>query len=203
MLARFVLLLFLCTASGAVKAETPTPRGLVEGFQATLIEVMKEARQLGVKGRFARLTPAIEAAFHVPLMTQIAAGNYWTGTSPDERQRLIEAFQRMSVGTLATLFDGYSGERFEIKGEAAGPQGTQIVKTLLVKKDRSTNDIAYVAKRIRNRWYLVDVVVDEGISELSVRRSEYARVLRDGGVPHLIAVLNAKSAELLSQTAEK
>lgn len=197
---RWILVLaFMAAVSLAPPAAAAEePRAIVESFQGALIDVMKEAKKLGVRGRYERLMPVIEGNFHVPLMAQIVAGAYWGQASVEQRQKLIAAFRRMSVGTLATLFDGYDNEKFVPTGERDGPQATRVVDTRLVKSDGSTNDIAYVAKKFPERWYLIDVVVDRGISELSVRRSEYHRVLKDRGIDGLIGVLNAKADELLA-----
>jgi phospholipid transport system substrate-binding protein len=175
-----------------------SPRAIVARFQNSLVEVMKEAKALGVRGRYERLHPIVERAFHVPLMTQMATAGSWTDASGEKRREMVDAFRRMNISTLATLFDGYKGETFQIVGERDGPQHTRIVETQLIKSDKSTNDIAYVARQFSSRWYLIDVVVDRGISEVSVRRSEYARILKDQGIDGLIAVLNGKADELLA-----
>lgn len=175
-----------------------SPQVVVAQFQGALVEVMKEAKALGVRGRFERLNPIVDRAFHIPLMTQIATAAAWAETSDDKRRDMVHAFRRMNISTLATLFDGYSGETFKIVGEREGPQNTRIVETLLTKPDKSTNEIAYVARQFSSRWYLIDVVVDRGISEISVRRSEYARILKDQGVDGLVKTLNSKADELLS-----
>ncbi|MCC7017664.1 MAG: ABC transporter substrate-binding protein [Rhodospirillales bacterium] len=175
-----------------------SPRAIVAHFQDSLIAVMKDAKALGVRGRYERLNPIVERAFHIPLMTQIATAGSWTDASSEKRREMVNAFRRMNISTLATLFDGYNGETFEIVSEHDGPQNTRIVETRLIKTDKSTNDIAYVARQFSARWYLIDVVVDRGISEISVRRSEYARILKDQGIDGLIAVLNGKADELLS-----
>lgn len=180
-------------------AEPTPPKAIVESFQQSMIAIMKEAKVLGVKGRYERLAPIIDQAFHLPLMTHIAASSHWNEATTSQRQALVTAFRRMSVSTLATLLDGYSGERFAHVGESPGPQGTLLVETRLIKSDSTAHDIAYVAKQIQNRWYLIDVIVDKGISELNVRRSEYRRVLQQDGVDGLIRVLNAKADELLAQ----
>ena len=59
--------------------------------------------------------------------------------------------------------------------------------------------LTYVAKRIGNGWKLIDVIVDDGISELTVRKSEYRRVLASDGVEGLIAALESKAGELIAQ----
>ena len=42
------------------------------------------------------------------------------------------------------------------------------------------------------------MLLDAGISELAVRRSEYRRVLKTGGVDGLIETLNRKADQLLN-----
>lgn len=196
-------LLFVLWIGAAFFAPTPavsddSPRAIVAQFQESLITVMKEAKALGVRGRYERLNPIVERAFHIPLMTQMATSSSWADASGEKRREIVGAFRRMNISTLATLFDGYKGETFQIVGERDGPQNTRIVETKIIKSDKSSNDIAYVARQFSSRWYLIDVVVDRGISEISVRRSEYARILKDQGVDGLIEVLNGKADELLS-----
>ena len=198
-LSRFPFFVFLVAFAFAKAgaASDDSPRAIVTQFQDSLVGVMKEAKALGVRGRYERLAPVVERAFHLPAMTQMATGSTWAEANGEQRKEMVGAFRRMSISTLATLFDGYSGEAFKFVEEHGGPQNTRIVETQIIKSDKSTNDIAYVAHRFASRWYLIDVVVDRGISEISVRRSEYARVLKDRGADGLIAILNGKADELL------
>ena len=191
-----LLVLVAAVPAGAAEVE---PRVLVERFQGNLLAVMKEAETLGVKGRYDRLVSSIEETFYLPLMIRIASGPYWKGANQTQRSRLISAFRRMSVSRVATLFDGYAGETFEAIGEKPGPQNTLLVETRIVIPDKPSVNLTYVAKTIKERWRLIDVIVDDGISELSVRRSEYRRVLKNEGVDGLIATLNKKADELIAQ----
>ena len=110
----------------------------------------------------------------------------------------MSAFKRMSVSTLATLAGGYAGEEFRFVGERAGPQNTHLVDTELIKEDKSTVDLTYVMRKLDSRWMILDVVVEQGISELAVRRSEYRLVLKEKGVEGLIDALNRKADELMA-----
>ncbi len=192
----FLFVLIAAVPAGAAEVE---PRFLVERFQGNLLAVMKEAETLGVKGRYDRLVSSIEETFYLPLMIRIASGPYWKGADPTQRSRLISAFKRMSVSKVATLFDGYAGETFEAIGEKPGPQNTLLVKTRIVIPEKPSVNLTYVAKTIKERWRLIDIIVDNGISELSVRRSEYRRVLQNEGIDGLIATLNKKADELIAQ----
>ncbi len=192
------LLVFFVTIGPAGATETG-PSALVERFQENLLAIMKDATTLGVKGHYERLLSPIEETFHLPLMIRIASGSYWKAANKAQRGQLISAFRRMSVSILATLFDGYAGETFEAIGEKPGPQKTLLVETRLVIPDKPSVNITYVAKTIRKRWHLIDVIVDNDINELTVRRAEYRRVLKKEGIDGLITTLNKKADELIAR----
>ncbi len=193
---KILFLLTFITYSPALTAAEGAG-ALVENFQDNLLSVMKEAKTLGPKGRYDRLEKPIDQTFHLALMIRVATKPYWKNATKDQKKQLLTAFRRMSLSTLATLFDGYSGQVFKHIDEKDGPQKTRIVRTKIVNPDKSSHDIAYVAKKYQDRWYLVDVIVDNGISELSVRRSEYHRILSESGPDGLIRILNAKADELI------
>lgn len=175
---------------------------VVQSFQAVLLDAMQQAKALGVKGRYDKLGPAIEAAFHLPLMAATASAPYWHDGTAAQRSRLLAAFHRMSASTVATLFDDYGGETFRVVRErkTAGP--TVMVDTQVVRPEDDPIDITYVAARLRDRWWIIDLVVGGGISEVRVRRSEYARFLREGGLDRLTQALEEQADHLLSQKPE-
>lgn len=187
------------TAPQAAPAQGEPPQATVEKFHTVIIDVMKEAQRLGHKGRAERLAPVIQQTFHLPTMIQVASGSAWQSATPEQRQQLVAAFTRLSVATYANNFNDYGGERFETGSTRDGPQGTKIVETKIVKSSGDAVDIAYVLKQSPDGWRAVDVVVDRGISELAVRRSEYAAILREGGVEALIKTLDRKSDQLAAK----
>ncbi len=179
------------------QAQQATASAVIEKFQQTLLSVMKEADSLGVMGRYERLQSPVAEAFHFPLMIKVAAGSFWKRANPGQRDRLLAAFTRMSVGIYAANFDGYSGQRFVTLGERPGPGKTLLVATQIVSPGEDPVDLTYVMKNIENRWRIGDVLFDNAISELAVRRSEYRRVLKDDGIDGLTAILEAKARKLV------
>lgn len=179
------------------KSPEGDPTALIDRFHTTLLGVMKEAKALGVRARYERLEPAVREIFSLPLMIRIAAGTHWSKGSDAQRQRLAEAFERMSVATYADRFDGYSGESFETVGRKPGPQGTTLVETRLLRPKDDPVDITYVVRQVGGEWRVVDVLLESGISELARYRSEYAKILKDRGLDGLIAELEAKTAKML------
>ena len=190
-----LLVLFLTLGSSISSAETPDM--VVQKFQHRLLTVMKEAKTLSVQQRYKRLEPSVIRAFHLPLMAQISTGNFWKTATNEEKNELVTAFRRMSVSTLATMFNDYSGENFKSLGEKPGPRQLRVVKTEMTRPKKDAIPIAYISKKFSDRWYLIDIMVDNGISELKVRRSEYRRILKREGIQGLIKALNKKADELM------
>ena len=53
------------------------PSQIVTAFHGTLLDVMKNAKSLGIQGRYEKLNGRIEQTFHLGLMARIARGSYW------------------------------------------------------------------------------------------------------------------------------
>jgi phospholipid transport system substrate-binding protein len=196
-LKSLILLVFFLTWDSSIsRAETPDV--VVQKFQQQLLSTMKEAKNLTVQQRYKILEPSVVSTFHMPLMTRIAAGDYWKQASKTQKTQLIAAFRRMSISTLATLFRNYSGEKFKTLSANKGPRQLQLIKTEMTRPNKNSIPITYISKKFSDRWYLIDVMVDSGISELKVRRSEFRGILKSEGVSGLIRVLNKKADELVN-----
>jgi phospholipid transport system substrate-binding protein len=197
--ATLAALLMMGAVAMAATAPAASPRALIDGFHATLLNVMKEARTLGPQGRFARIEPEVAQRFDIPLMIALATGSHWRSASPADRQRLEKAFRNFSAANYAAQFSDFSGESFETIGVQAGPRNTQLVRTLLHRPADKPVAITYVTRATDKTWRIVDLLVDDGISELAVRRSEYSSILKSGGVDGLVRVLESKTAQLLNE----
>ncbi len=189
----------LLASLGSAQAAGDSPRAVVEGFHATLLQVMKQATTLGFQGRYKALQPALDSAFNLPLMARLAIGPQWTSIAPDQQQRLIDGFRRLTFATYASRFDSYDGEQFETKGEKpGGAGGGTLVETRLVlqKGNGDPVDLSYLVRQDEGRWQIIDVFLSGTISELATRRAEFTSVLRRDGPQGLGAMLERKVAEL-------
>jgi phospholipid transport system substrate-binding protein len=182
-------------ASDRVEAETQGPRQMIDRFHATLLAAARDSA-LGYSGRYGRLMAEVERTFHLPVMTQVSAGNFWNDAQALHRRALIAAFAHYGVSLLARNFSGDGIERFETTGEQIGPQNTVLVDARIVRKTGSDIHITYVLKPQADAWRAVDVVFGKGISKLAFRRSEFSHQLANGGLPALTAALDDKADEL-------
>jgi phospholipid transport system substrate-binding protein len=105
----------------------------------------------------------------------------------------------MGASSIVTLFNEYDGEVFRIwrSRKTSGP--TILVDTKIGNpKDKDPTAVTYVTAKIQGRWWIIDVIVAGGISEVKVRKNEFSAVLKRGGLDKLISVLNTRADRLLS-----
>lgn len=179
-------------AAGPAGAAENGPEGVVARVNAALIEVMRNADQLGYQGRYQRLEPVLTEAFNLPLMAAVSVGKHWRKLDGAQRKRLVSAFSRMSVGNFASRFDGYSGEKFEILGNEKGPRKSILVRNQIVKSDGEAVQINYLLKTFKDRWRVVDIYLDAKYSEMALRRSEYTAVVANEGFDSLLQRIERK-----------
>ena len=184
--------LALSLAAGTARAQNPA--AVVEGFHNTLLEIMRNAPRLGVRGRYDRLAPVMSQVFDLVTMTRIAVGPPWTSFTAADQAALSEAFARWSIATYAARFDGFSGESFSTQGVQATPNGDQLVRTTL---NRTGGQEPVVLSYLLRNGRVVDVYLTGTISELASRRSEFAGLIREGGAPRLLAELQRRIRTLL------
>lgn len=198
-----ITLIILCYAGTARPDETQVsstadPGAVVQALHEDLEETMRNAETLGMQGRYRKLEPRLMESYDFERMISVAAGSHWRQAGEPERQELLNAFSRFSVATYASRFKGYSGEHFETVNERQGPRQTVLVDTRLIRPAADPVPITYVMRANNGQWQIVDVLLEGTISELAVKRSEYATILGHGGIAELTEVLKEKTAALLS-----
>lgn len=179
-------------------AQSADPTTRVKSFYSALLETMKDAKRLGVEGRYKKLEPTITASFDLPAMTRIAVGSTWTSLTPEQRAAITSAFSRMTIATYANRFDGYDGERFEVDPKVSERGADRIVATRLVPKSGDPVVLNYLLRASGGDWKIVDVYLSGTISELATRRSEFAALLKSGGAEALDRSLRARGDKLLA-----
>ena len=169
------------------------PREKIARLNATLLDVMKNADALGLKGRNAKLRPIMAELYDFAFMARIAVGGYWKTLETRDRERLVDAFMRMSIATYAAWFDGYSGERFEIVSDEKSVRNTILVKTRLIKSDGIPVALNYLTRsRGGDDWRIIDVFLDARFSELARMRADYTSVIKRRGFEKLIEIIEAR-----------
>jgi len=175
----------------------------IRAFYDALLDVMRRAKALGVRGRYDALAPVIRATFDLAAMTRISVGPRWNTIPPEQQAALIDGFTRMTIATYASRFDGYSGERFEVDPAVETRKTGSVVHTRLVQSNGEPIAINYLMRHSAPGWKVVDVYLTGTISELATRRSEFSAILDAGGATKLIDTLKQQTDQLLQPTPAK
>jgi len=175
----------------------------IRAFYDALLDVMRRAKALGVRGRYDALAPVIRATFDLAAMTRISVGPRWNTIPPEQQAALIDGFTRMTIATYASRFDGYSGERFEVDPAIETRKTGSVVHTRLVQSNGEPIAINYLMRHSAPGWKVVDVYLTGTISELATRRSEFSAILDSGGPTKLIDTLKQQTDQLLQPTPAK
>jgi phospholipid transport system substrate-binding protein len=187
-------------ATGIARAETAAPQATIRDFYATLLDTMKHGPQLGERGRYDALAPAIRQGFDLNTMARMAVGPAWAGFSPSERRMVTDAFARYTIATYADRFDRFSGEKFDITGERSTTFGP-IVESSLVPSNGQPVRLDYLMRQDGDRWQIADVYLSGTVSQVATLRAQFGAVLAQRGVEGLVDTLNRKAAMLVASTS--
>jgi phospholipid transport system substrate-binding protein len=194
----YVLVLLAGVLPAAAHAAND-PRQVVQQFSDRLLDVMKNAKALGFQGRAEKLTPAVEQAYDMREMTKSAVGPSAGRLTPEQLDRLSQAFEKFTVANYADQFDGWSGERFEVDQPRTSGESV-VVPSKIFPGSGEPTAIDYVMHKDGNGdWKIVDVLLDGTISQVAVRRSEFSSIVRREGPAGLADVLDRKSEAMASK----
>ncbi|MBV8799372.1 MAG: ABC transporter substrate-binding protein [Alphaproteobacteria bacterium] len=185
-------------ATQAVATSTPTavmtdPVKQVEAFHAALLDSMKNAKQLGVQGRYNKLAPAIDASFDFAAMTEAIVGPQWGSMPEADRKSVIEAFRRTTIANYARSFDGYNGEQFVTNPQVQDRGGEKVVSTQMTRPGNTPIAFIYKLDNAHGGWKIDDIFANGFVSQVATKRSEYAATLKSGGAALLAQKLNAQA----------
>ncbi len=190
-----VAIALLLPARALLAATDPAAAQIAELDQA-LLESMKSGATVAAVERYRKLTPIIENVFDLRAMTAFAVGSAWAGFSAEQQQATVVAFERLTIASYAKNFRSFDGERFELDPEVVSRGSDKIVQTQLVPPQKAPVNLLYRMRGAAGSWKVIDVYYG-AVSQLSIRRSDFAAPIAAGGAAGLIAHLNLLSEDLL------
>jgi phospholipid transport system substrate-binding protein len=198
MKSRFAALALILSAVCVLPATADTdPAAPIHRLCDALIDSMKQGEQVGILARESKLRPVIAAVYDMPAVTKTTLGVAANKLSPEDLEKLSDAYGRFSVATYADQFAKFGGEHFEVGESHPGAQpGTFVVPTVIVGGDGSRTEIDYVMHEANGGWAILDVLFNGSISQVAVRRSEFVPLFRQNGLQGLVDVLDHKTAAL-------
>lgn len=182
-------------AAEVVPAEN-SPAPLIEAFHASLLQIMKEAKELGFQGRVDRLTPLMQETFDLDFMASKTVGRHWQKLSNEDKQRWARTFAEFTTANYAGRFTGFTGEEFVTLGVEKAARGTLVVLTKIVIPSEEDVQLNYRVIERNGSWRVIDVYLNGTVSELALRRSEYSSALKREGFEELVASVETKIQDL-------
>lgn len=188
-----IFILCLLTAENAIAEEKSgaSARGVVEKFQAELIEVMKNGKQLGFAGRYDKLYDSVSKSHDLTKIARIVVGKEWEKLNSEQQDELTDVFSRLSVASYAHNFKEFSGESFVFDSEEETARGGFVVHSRLIVTDDKPVKFDYMLKEISGDWRIINIIAN-GVSDLALKRSEYTTILQREGFDALIKKINEK-----------
>jgi len=183
----------------AIYAEAADPAVQpVQNFYDTLLANMKQGKALGIKGRYAKLKPVVEASFDMPGMTRLSVGPAWNTMSEADHTALTAALTRYTVASYASNFDSFGGEKFIVEPASTVRGSDKIVASKLVTSDQ-TIPFNYRMRQVGTEWKVIDIFLNGYVSQIAKQRSDFSATVTSGGAAALEKQINGLSDKLMKE----
>lgn len=185
----------LAQGEGQVGASPAAPVSaasqVVAALHEKLLEVMRRGAALGYQGRHQELAPLISRCFDTPVIAKIVLGRHWQALNDAEKAEFAALFERFSAATYASRFKSYDGETFVEVAQAPLNRGRMLVKTELRRPRDEAVSLDYLTHQTGGEWRIIGVVAN-GVNDLSLKRVEYASVIKEKGYNGLLDAISDK-----------
>ncbi len=172
-------------------AQAATP--VIERLNQALLTAMRQGKTLGYEGRYRLLEPVLGEVYDFRAISRYVLSSYWKQLDEAQKRELVDRMRRYGIAAYAAQFDDYGGERFEITGEKPFRNRFRIVQVVMRAPKGDDTHFTYILHRTRSGWKIIDVRYD-GVSDLALKRSQFAKILKDEGFEALLAKLDEKIA---------
>lgn len=165
----------------------------VQRLNSALLENMKRADELGFRGRYKLLDPVLRDVFALTYMGEKSLGSHWKALSPEQKKEYLDLYADWTVSSYAGNFDGYSGEKFEIRSGQLVKGDTVTVISNLVIPHKESFAFHYSLRRFQDKWRIVDITIED-VSQLVLTRTQFISVFKSKGYDGLKSALREKTA---------
>lgn len=185
-------------AAAAEDANFDAAAKLVEVLHGSLLDVMQRSAELGYSGRYAVLEPIIGGGFDTPLIVKTILSNHWGKLDAQQQADFVQLFRQLSIATYASRFNDYDGEAFAEISRGPLPNGRLLIKTELRRPDDKPVRLDYLMHRADDgQWRIISVIAN-GVNDLSLKRAEYASVIKERGFDQLVLDIRSKIKDMES-----
>jgi len=171
---------------------------VVEQLHSVLLGVMQAVDSMEFSERYSILDPVITESFDTPVIAKVILSRYWKDLSPQQQEDFIHLFNRQTVATYASRFDGFNNDVFRTISVKQLKKGRILVRTEIKSDSESPVKLDYLMHANNSQWLIIIVIAD-GVNDLSLKRAEYSTVIKDNGYEYLVTNIEKKIAEMESR----
>ena len=105
----------------------------------------------------------------------------------------INLFNQLTITTYVSRFDSYKNQNFKNISLQKLKKNRYLIKTEFVRPKEKSVSFDYIVQKDKNgeKWRIISVIA-EGVNDLSLKRAEYASIIKKYGFDGLIAKLEQK-----------
>ena len=107
--------------------------------------------------------------------------------------KFINLFNQLTITTYVSRFDSYKNQNFKNISLQKLKKNRYLIKTEFVRPKEKSVSFDYIVQKDKNgeKWRIISVIA-EGVNDLSLKRAEYASIIKKYGFDGLIAKLEQK-----------
>ena len=122
---------------------------------------------------------------------RIVLGKFWRTTTPDQRQRFIDAFYHSLLANYGSALAEFTADRLKIYPSPGDPgKPTATVRTEVKRDTGDRVSVNYYMHKTPQGWKAWDVVID-GISYVNSYRTDFGEQIEQQGIDPVIKRLES------------
>ena len=208
LVAACAVLVLTGAGPGTAQVARVEPGAFVQALGDKTIDVIKEPES-GPDERKRQFRELLSENFDLDTIGHFVLGRSWRAATPAQRREYATPFRTLILETYAVRLEALRKTIFARSGDDAGKifealrvrivqvqrinERDSLVTTELGFPGRAPLHVAYRVRADNGTQKVVDVI-EEGLSLLVTRRSEFAAVVRRHGIEGLLAMLRAQGA---------
>jgi phospholipid transport system substrate-binding protein len=182
--------------SSDVSAAT-SPQGaanFVQWLAGQALEVLRSPNAT-MSDRERMLRQLLASGFDLKFIGRFVLGRNWRKLSPAQRDAYTQVYSTFFLNTYSARFGGYNGQKFSVLSARGAGKKDAVVKTRIDRPGGAPLTSDWRIRAAQNQFRIIDISV-EGVSMAVTQRSEFASVIKNGGIEGLMAALRARTDKI-------
>jgi len=191
--------------AAAAPAQETAPDELVKSVMLEIQGIIAQDKELQGGDRRKTIALIEQKAlphFNFTGMTALAVGPAWQKATPEQKKRLAEEFRILLTRTYASSLSAFREQKLDFRPLRMKPADTDVTVRVRVLQQGGGQpvELEYDMEKTARGWKCYDVRV-AGISLVVNYRTDFANLVRQGGVDGLIKALETKNRSAESPAA--